>query len=162
MRLWGKFGFAWLLAISAPALAALTPKEALRLAKHPESVMVDASTCEMRNAIYNASNGKLVGAGHHIALFRHYRDKLPFAEGITQEDSTVTLRFEAKPDEVFYGRAFQIDNKERKIINVGPMYRHVCKPSGRVDVGDLEQVKQKEAADETDNLILPDVEGPHE
>lgn len=28
------------------------------------------------------------------------------------------------------------------------MYRHICRPSGHVDVGDLEQVKQKEAVDD--------------
>ena len=151
-----------LLAMAVPALAALTPKEVLRLAKHPEAVMIDASTCEMRDAIYNTSSGKLMGAGHHIALFRHYRDKLPFAEGVTQEDSTVTIRFEAKPGEVFYGRAFQIDREERKIINAGPMYRHVCQPSGRVDVGDLEQVNQKEVVDEAGNTALPDTESPRD
>lgn len=132
-----------LLAMAVPALAALTPKEALRLAKRTEAVMVDADTCEMRDAIYYTSSGKLVGPGHHLALFHHYRDKLPFAEGVTLEDSTVTIRFEAKSGEVFYGRAFQIDKEEKKIINAGPMYRHICQPSGHVDVGDLEQVKQE-------------------
>lgn len=147
---------AWLVAVSVPAFAALTPKEVLRLAKHPEAVMIDASTCEMRNAIYSTSSGKLLGAGHHIALFRHYRDKLPFAEGVTQEDSTVTIRFEAKSGEVLYSRAFQIDKEERKVTNIGPMYRHVCQPSGRVDVGDPEQVNQKEAVDEAGNITEPD------
>ena len=148
---------AWLLALPVQASAALTPKEVLRLAKHPEAMMIDASTCETRNAIYSTSSGKLLGAGHHIALFRHYRDKLPFAEGVTLEDSTVIIRFEANSGEVFYSRAFQIDKEERKIINAGPMYRHVCQPSGRVDVGDLEQVKQKEAMDETGNAAVPEI-----
>lgn len=156
MRSAGMVMCAWLLAMPISAFAALTPKEVLHLAKHPEAMMIDASTCEMRNAIYSTSNGKLIGSGHHLALFRHYRDKLPFAEGVTLEDSTVTIRFEAKPGEVFYGRAFQIDKEERKIINAGPMYRHVCQPSGRVDVGDLEQVVQEAVTVEKEvNTTVP-------
>lgn len=155
-------GCVCILAISAPAIAALTPKEALHLAKHPEAVMIDAATCELREAVTYLGSNKLIGPGHHWALFRNARDKLPFAEGVTREDSTVTIRFDAEPGEVFYGRGFQIDQVERKIVSAGPMYRYVCQRPGRVNVGDLEQVKQKEAADETDNLIFPDVEGPRE
>ena len=162
MRLGVRLLQASLLAMAVPAFAALTPKEALRLAKHPEVVMIDASTCEMRDAIYNMSTGKLSGPGHHLALFRHHRDKLPFAEGITSDDSTVTIHFEAKSGEVFYGRAFQVDKKEKKIMSAGPMYRHVCQPSGQVDVGDLEQVKKDEAPGEAGSVPLSDVESPQQ
>jgi hypothetical protein len=47
----------------------------------------------MRDAIYNTGYGKFVGPGHHLVLFHHYRDKLPFAEELNQESSTIILRF---------------------------------------------------------------------
>lgn len=62
-------------------------------------------------------------------------------------DSTGTIRFEAKLGEVFYGRGYQVDNVQRKIISTGTTYRYVCQPTSRMDVGDIEQVKQKEAVD---------------
>lgn len=132
------------------------------MAKHPEAVMIDAATCELREAVFYLGSSRLIGPGHHWALFRKPRDKLPFAEGVTLEDSTVTIRFEAKPGEVFYGRGFQIDKVQRKIVSAGPMYRYVCQSVGRVDVGDLEQVNQKEVVDEAGNTALPDTESPRD
>lgn len=162
MRTVSTIGVVWFLALSAPAIAALTPKEALHLAKHPEAMMIDATTCELREAVFYLGSIRLIGPGHHWALFRKPRDKLPFAEGITLEDSTVTIRFEAKPGEVFYGRGFQIDKVQRKIVSAGPMYRYVCQSAGRVDVGDLEQVKQKEVVGEEKITTEADAESPQE
>ena len=160
MRLVTTAGCVLFLVICVPAWAALTPKEALHLAKHPEAVMIDANTCELREAVHYLGSNRLMGPGHHWALFRKARDKLPFAEGTTLEDSTVTIRFEAKPGEVFYGRGFQIDKVLRKIVSAGPMYRYVCQKSGRVDVGDLEQVGEKEAVDDGGKTAVPAAERP--
>ena len=143
-----------------PAFAALTPKEVLHLAKHPEAEMIDEETCELRDAIYGSGTDKLLGAGHYIALFRHRMDAQPFAEGVTLADSTVTIRFKAKAGDHFYGRAYKLDKNRRKIVNSGPTLRHVCVAPGQVAVGDVEQVKQQEAADKAENTTVTGAETP--
>lgn len=147
---------------SLPAFAALTPKEALHLAKHPEAVMVDDKTCELRDAIHIIGTNKLAGPGHYLALFRRRHDVSPFAEGVTLADSTVTIRFEAKPGDRFYSRAYKLDKKKQNIVNAGPIYRYSCVAPGQVEVGDVEQVKQQDVIGKIENTALTDEEKPNE
>lgn len=154
-------GYVWLFALASPGNCSHYSQEALRLARPTEVMMTDVATCELHEAVFYLGNNRLIGPGHHWALFREARDKRPFAEGVTPEDSTITIRFEAKPGEVFYGRGFQTDKAQRKIVSAGPMYRYVCQPTGRVDVGDLEQVKQKEAVERGSGAVF-DVKRPRD
>jgi len=125
-----------------PLVALFSAREAVQLAREPQSRMLDETTCErIEGVMWSRGNDRsMLRPGGIVLLYRAGR-RTPFMEVASREDGVFVARFPAKPGEVIYSQVAAVDPDTGQRQYGRKDFRSVCMNTV-VQVGDAEQIME--------------------